>query len=246
MKKIANIFLALILSVFLLNCEDTYEPNLDYVTFESTSVEFGVAPDGPGSQDFRVFTTGVSGSERTFGIAVVADETDATGYTVPSTVTVPANSNVGTFTVTANGPDIDPDNGNKIVVEMTNSDGSLFGDPITINLKQVCPNPELIIKITFDSYPEEIYWLIEDSSMNVVAESLSPADWGAYAGLEDGITEKLCIPGGTYTFSIFDQFSDGICCTYGNGSYTLTHNGVVLHSSDGAYGGGEAIVITFP
>lgn len=234
MKNISKIFLALFLSVFLLNCEDTYVPDVDYVTFESPSVDFGVDPEGTGSQDFRIFTTEVSGSERTFGIAVVADETDATGYTVPSSVTIPANSNVGTFTVTANGPDIDPANGNKIVVEMTDSDGSLFGDPITINLKQVCPYPELFIAMIFDAYPGEQFWEIYD--MNDVLLFSTAA--GDYSG--DSFTEKLCLAPGSYQFLMLDDWGDG------GGAYTLTHNGVLLHSSNGAYGGGELTVITLP
>ena len=232
-NNIAKIFLALFVSVFLLNCEDTFVPDTDYITFESTSVEFGVDPEGTGTQDFKIFATEVSSSERTFGIAVVADGTDATNYTVPTSVTMPANSNVGTFTVTASGPDIDPANGNKIEVEITNPDGSLFGESMTINLKQVCPYPELFIAMTFDAYPEEQYWGVYDMNGNLLFQG------GTYPG-ETSLTEKVCLAPGTYQFLMADSWGDG------GGAYTLTHNGVILHSSDGNYGSGEVTVITLP
>lgn len=41
---------------------------------------------------------------------------------------------------------------------------------------------------------------------------------------------------GTYNFTIYDTRSDGICCEYGNGRYSLLFNGEQIFESDGQYG----------
>jgi hypothetical protein len=231
MKKIKYIFLAVASMIFLYNCEDTYVPDVDYATFEAASIEFGIDPEGTGTLDVKLFTTKTSSSDRTFSIAVVEDATDATGYTVPSSVTVPAGETVGTFTVTASGPDIDPANGNTITVEITDADGTYYGKPIAINLKQVCPYPELLLNISFDSYPEEQYYQIYDMSDNLLIEG------GTFPG-ESTLSTKFCLSPGQYQFLMGDTYGDG------GGSYSLTYNGSVIYSSDGDYGSGEVIVIT--
>jgi len=231
MKKTANILLILFSFILFQNCEDTYVPSLDYVTFEKTSMEFGVDPEGTGSLEVKIYTTDVSSSERQFTIGVVEAGTDASGYTVPNFVIVPANTNVGSFTVTASGPDIDPANGNTIEIEITDTDGSFKGKTIKLNLKQVCPYPELILAITFDSYPEEQYWELYDMNDVLLYEG------GPYPD-ETSLSQKFCLAPGSYQFLMGDVFGDG------GGAYTLTYDGVTLHASDGDYGAGEVTVIT--
>ena len=234
MKKTANIFLILISTLLLQSCEETYVPLLDYVTFEATSYDIGVDPVGTSSTDIKIFTTQVSSSSKTFNIGVIAAGTDATGYSIPTSVTVPANSNVGTFTVTASGPDIDPDNGNTIEVEITDGNGSFLGQPLTINLFQECQQNEVVFDITFDSWPEETSWELRDANDTVIDSAAE----GTYAG-EDDFSKAFCLPNGTYTFIIYDAYSDG------TGSYKLTYNGTILVSG-GAFGASESTTFTLP
>ncbi len=44
---------------------------------------------------------------------------------------------------------------------------------------------------------------------------------------------------GCYTFTIYDAYSDGICCAYGNGSYTLDCT-VINYASGGSFGASES------
>jgi hypothetical protein len=84
------------------------------------------------------------------------------------------------------------------------------------------------LSITFDNYPEETSWDIKDSNGTVVFSG------GTYASQADGSTLNipLCVDTGCYTFTIYDSYGDGICCSYGNGSYTYTKDsdGTVLAS----------------
>jgi hypothetical protein len=81
-----------------------------------------------------------------------------------------------------------------------------------------CSDNEVTLAITFDNYPEETSWsLVTDGGTTVASGSYSTAN-------ADGstVTETVCLPNDCYTFTINDAYGDGICCTYGSGSYTLT------------------------
>jgi len=97
-----------------------------------------------------------------------------------------------------------------------------------------CPENEIIVSITFDNYPEETSWSIQDSSGTTVASG------GTYASEPDGSTLNIveCLPNGCYDFIINDSFGDGICCGYGNGSYIVTANGSTV-ASGGAFTASE-------
>ena len=101
-----------------------------------------------------------------------------------------------------------------------------------------CPcNNNLQLTIVLDNYPEETSWEVTDANGAVWFSG------GTYGSLPDGatVTENICLPDGCFTFTIFDSFGDGICCSYGNGSYTLvnTDNGTTI-ASGGSFGSSEA------
>ena len=84
--------------------------------------------------------------------------------------------------------------------------------------------------MTFDNYPEETSWQITNSSGTVVASG------GTYGSQADGssLTIEECLVDGCYDFTINDSYGDGICCAYGNGSYSVTNDGNTL-ASGGAF-----------
>ncbi|MBQ0788523.1 MAG: DUF5011 domain-containing protein [Oceanihabitans sp.] len=85
---------------------------------------------------------------------------------------------------------------------------------------------DVTLSITFDNYPEETSWTITDGSSAVVASG------GTYGSQADGATLNINteLPAGCYSLTIKDTYGDGICCSYGNGSYSLTDGGTVLAS----------------
>ncbi|NMM47808.1 T9SS-dependent choice-of-anchor J family protein [Marinigracilibium pacificum] len=89
------------------------------------------------------------------------------------------------------------------------------------------------LSITFDNYPEETRWEILDGSTII-------ASGGTYGSQPDGstLTQNIELSNGCYDFVIYDSYGDGICCSYGNGSYSLTANGVTL-ASGGSFGSSE-------
>lgn len=87
-----------------------------------------------------------------------------------------------------------------------------------------CFGTQVTVSITFDNYPEETSWSLRDASGAVVAQG------GTYGSQPDGstINETICLADGCYDFVINDQYGDGICCSYGNGSYSVTAGGTEL------------------
>ena len=89
-----------------------------------------------------------------------------------------------------------------------------------------CSDNEVVITINLDNYPEETSWTITNSGGTTVASG------GTYGSEPDGSTVTIteCLADGCYDFTINDSYGDGICCSYGNGSYTVTSGGATLAS----------------
>ncbi len=101
-----------------------------------------------------------------------------------------------------------------------------------------CSDNLVNVSITLDNYPEETAWTVTNSSGQTVASG------GTYGSQADGstISEDLCLPDGCYTFTITDAYGDGICCSYGNGSYSVTDASGVL-ASGGSFSSSESTEI---
>ena len=89
------------------------------------------------------------------------------------------------------------------------------------------------LTLTFDNYPEETSWEIRDGSTVI-------ASGGTYGSQPDGSTlvETASLNAGCYDLIIYDSYGDGMCCTYGSGSYTLTAGATTL-ASGGSFGSSE-------
>ncbi|UII33495.1 M4 family metallopeptidase [Fulvivirga ulvae] len=96
-----------------------------------------------------------------------------------------------------------------------------LGDEYGDGTPPTCATGTVTLTLVLDNYPEETSWTLENSSGTVIASG------GTYGSLPDGstVTETFNLAAGEYTFTINDTYGDGICCSYGNGSYTLTDNG---------------------
>ena len=92
------------------------------------------------------------------------------------------------------------------------------GGPNCDPCPEACTTNEITISITLDNYPEETSWDIQNANNVVVASG------GTYGNMPDGSTLNIdeCLADGCYDFTIYDTYGDGICCGYGNGSYTVT------------------------
>ena len=96
-----------------------------------------------------------------------------------------------------------------------------------------CSYEALTIEINPDNYASEISWDLVDSLGMVIAS-------GASAGTE------LCLNAECFTFTMYDSFGDGICCSYGQGSYSVYDGNGTVVASGGEYGSSESTSFCLP
>lgn len=249
--------------VFFLSCESEINTDVvsvsdfDLVTFEDDVVGFNLNQSETNTQTITVFTSRPTGSDRTFNLAVITDEAvqtpfdgqftttvDNSLYEVPESVVIPANETSATFDVTITDGGLSSED--SIVIAFTSEEQSQNPFPLVLDIQIVCPVNSLILDINFDDFAEETRWELYD--LNGVSPVLlnSGGDNEAYDALDsESISVRLCIDSGDFGFVIYDAFGDGICCSFGEGSYTLTLNGEVIRSG-GSFTNFELTEFTAP
>ena len=86
-----------------------------------------------------------------------------------------------------------------------------------------CSDTEVTFTLVTDNYPAETSWTLKQGSTTIASGS-------GYSNANSTYTEELCLTNGTYDFTINDQYGDGICCSYGNGSYEFSSSAGTLIS----------------
>jgi len=242
MKNLLKLALALVVSFSLVNCEeDAPGGSSNSIGFEDSSASIAVDIGSETEEVIFVYAGNTTGSDRIILVSVNAEGTtaDPTVYEVPSQVVIPAGENVGQMPVFVR--DLGNTDGTAVVVDIIDAGGAfLIADQITINLSTVCPEAtpnDTLLNITYDDFPGETSW-----EMYLEGELI---DSGAWDGSSATFSRRWCLPGGNYTFVIYDAFGDGICCDYGEGSYSLFANGSEVVSG-GDFGSSESTDFTLP
>lgn len=96
-----------------------------------------------------------------------------------------------------------------------------------------CTDNELTLTINLDNYPGETTWELRNDAGQLLYSG------GPYSSANSTVSEDFCVVDDCFTFTINDSYGDGICCGYGNGSYTLTGDGSTL-ASGGNFGSTES------
>lgn len=121
---------------------------------------------------------------------------------IPAFTPVAGGNTVNATITGANGSNDENDFNNSATAEFT----AMSGDSYEFN-----------IAITLDDYGSETTWEIANDNGVVVYEG------GPYADDVNGelVIEEVCLADDCYTLTFFDEYGDGICCEYGEGSWTL-------------------------
>lgn len=227
----------LLVSVFAFNsCDEEFggTQDLNYVTFEAPSVNVGVETGGSTQVGIKVYSTQITGADRTFNVLVNAATTaDAGAYVVPGTVTIPANTNEGELVMTIKDFNLGIA-GKKLVLDIEAADGLFKGPATTVNITCAAP---VVFDITFDGYASECSWELLDGSGTAIVTSPAYKDGAAKA------QALICLEQGNYTFNVYDDFGDGL--TYPNtGGITISKGGTVLAEIDGDFGSEASVTFT--
>lgn len=95
---------------------------------------------------------------------------------------------------------------------------------VPFDVAETVGSSNLVLTINLDDYPDETTWVVTNSSGTNIASG------GPYTTEGGLVNQNITLPDDDcYTFTIFDEFDDGICCGFGQGNYTLaTDSGTVI------------------
>jgi len=99
-----------------------------------------------------------------------------------------------------------------------------------------CGCTNITLTFVFDSYPEETSWDLLNDNNQVISSG------GTYGSQVDGSTLNLtgCLPNGCYTLRVNDTYGDGMCCSYGQGSYSMVDGSNNVLASGGQFTSSES------
>ncbi|CDT29084.1 Endonuclease I [Vibrio coralliirubri] len=88
---------------------------------------------------------------------------------------------------------------------------------------QSCNDTSATLTLVTDNYGSETSWSLKNSFSQTL---FSGSDYQS-----NTINEvEMCLADGSYTLEVSDSYGDGMCCSVGNGSYSLSVNGTVVAS----------------
>lgn len=130
-----------------------------------------------------------------------------------------------------------PQPNNSFEVTVSNPNGQPDPNPDNDMLSQTfqaAPQVETVVvnfEIKTDQYPSETTWKVKNSAGSILYSG------GPYSGANTVYTAVWTLSDQEcYTFTIYDEYGDGICCAYGNGYYKLMDAGNVVFAQGGEFG----------
>ena len=149
------------------------------------------------------------------------------------TLTLPTlNISAGshTFSVELTSPNGNADQNTEDNTAMSSA-FSVFFDTTVVNLS-----------LTTDLFGSETSWVFTDSADNILYSGDGYADTPNNGTPLTTYNEVFNVPSGEcYSFKIYDIYSDGICCDYGPGSYTLTDSNSNVIATGAEFGAEEIV-----
>jgi len=99
----------------------------------------------------------------------------------------------------------------------------------------VCTD-DFFLAIKTDGKPSESTWNVIDNDTQEEVLSGGPyeMEWTVY-------THRACLPNGHYTFNMFDEGEDGVCCDGGKGFFVLQKDGKTIVNSNGEFGSVKSV-----
>jgi hypothetical protein len=273
LKKSLIIFSLFTMLFTIVSCEDDVtsdNPLSGYVGVEEAK-NIGLVLNETKIIESHIYASDAVGADRVFSLSVNTTSThNASYYSVPATVTIPAGSKIGTFNVSLTGSGI-ASAGNTLIIDLgylsgvdqsTTYTGSFVNDNLVVSQKQIVYNisevcqtgtTKVTLSIKFDNYPEETAWELYNSNFSLIASGGFNAAGTAitgYAALgfadRSTFVSNFCLAPGDYTFVIYDDYGDGMYTSATvSGNYSLKlADGTTLASGGGNFGTNEVSTFT--
>lgn len=203
--------------------------NVINITTDEDDTQAPTAPSNLAASDITTTSLNLTWSAS-------SDNVGVTGYDVYQN-----GSAIGSVTGTsASVSGLSPNTTYSFYVKAKDAAGNVSAASSSINAATLeestgdCYVSAVVLSLTLDNYPSETSWSLTDGSGNTIASGNGYSNKGAT------VTESFDLADGDYTFTINDSYGDGICCSYGNGSYTLTDGAGTQIVTGGDFGSSES------
>ncbi|WP_298517178.1 reprolysin-like metallopeptidase [uncultured Kordia sp.] len=203
-----------------------------YGEVEDYTVVVGAA--GPDTQAPSIPTglsaSGTTQTETTLSWTAATDNVGVTGYEV-----FQDGVSIGTTSGTSlNVTGLTEATTYAFTVQAQDAAGNVSASSAALNVTTLSAATGVTLTLNFDNYPEETSWEIRNSSNQIVASG------GTYGSQPDGSTLVINqnLPAGCYSLIVRDSYGDGMCCSWGTGSYSLNEGSTVL-ASGASFGSSE-------
>lgn len=265
MKKIFSI-LTLALVIMLQSCDKDSPTDTtlsSYVGFEMDKA-LDLPKDATVVVPIKVYASEASSIARTYTLAVneTVSTLDPQFYTMPTSVTIPANEVEATIEVSVTATNLGDGKVLKIefpqqeglnqATSYTTADGvnTVVSRGFTLRITEECLFNRAKLTLTFDSYPEETAWELYNSSNVVIDSGGLNAAGTAIVGYPGASTfaKNMCLPSGSYTFVIYDAYGDGMftsASVQGNYKIELV-GGATLVTGGGNFGANSVHTFVIP
>lgn len=142
MKTYIYYILIFISIVSITSCEEIKpEPTgIEFITFEERSLDYLLDESSTFNTELKIYTASNVSSDLTLNLNVTTS-LDASNYTLPATVIIPANSNEGNIDLTIVENNLDKINGETMTIDFESPDGYFKGSTeINIKINVFCPS----------------------------------------------------------------------------------------------------------
>lgn len=173
MKNKIFYFLTLILLTTLTSCEENVEPtDIEFVTFSETSKTLNINLGTTLDTEFKIYTANKVASATNVNITVTGSIA-AANYSIPGSVTIPANSNEATIIISITENNLDQLNGETLSLAIEGPNGFLIGESLDLKINVFCPFDISDFYGTYDVLEDDTYSYEVVASQGPVAGTLS-------------------------------------------------------------------------
>lgn len=120
-------------------------------------------------------------------------------------------------------------------IEITTTDGNASNNKLTQNVIKALQGDNVVtVSVSTDRYGSETKWTLKNSSGQTVLSG-GPYTNASASGSYPQPDKVATLPLGCYTFTITDDYGDGICCDYGDGSYVVKDGTGMIYAQGGQF-----------
>ncbi|WP_426090446.1 M43 family zinc metalloprotease [Flavobacterium sp. DSR3-2] len=207
----ANDASTMVVNLNIVSCNNTFAPVIKIVNKGSTALT--KASINYGIDNTNLQTYNWTGNLATNGTQDV---------TLNSLTTTGGNHNFSSTIISANGT----------ADQNSSNDNSTINFDITKNYS----TNTVILTLQLDHYGTETTWNLTNSAGTILYKGGPYTDSAVTSPLPAPIKTSFdLVNNECYTFTIFDTDNDGICCDYGEGSYTLSTPADEIIATGGAF-----------